>query len=161
MLAEYSGLSIALFVTAPFVFWGVFTLGFVLNRRRKVTVGAGRTGDLIGSDVPNARPLSSLSGGAWIGGMGVSYPLAILELHPEALVLRSKQGVFTPVVVNRKSIGRLKISRGLLGVSLHLFDSSGRQIDVSFRAFGSAGLRRALSAGGWIGLLTADQDKLI
>ena len=145
--------SIVLLFLIPFLLWGIISAGFIFQRRRKLKFNDAKKSAVFSSESPTGRPLSSIRGGVWLGGMAVSWPFAILELYPSDLVLRSPQGVFSPVVLPREAIGRVRIERGLLGVSLKVDGRDGREIDFSYRGFSTRALRETLSNAGWLGLL--------
>lgn len=148
-----SGQTIVLLAVVPFLVWATVTTVFVIRRRHKITVSAARESGVVTSDLPPDRPLAVERGGAWIGGMAVSWPMAVLELHSSHLVIRSRGDAFQPAVIRRSDIGRLRVDPGLLGASLKVFDSEGTEIDISFRGFSPGRLRRTLSQGGWYGFL--------
>lgn len=148
-----SGGAIVVLAIAPFLCWSVSAVGFLWWRRHHVAVVGRRRSKVIERSMPPGRPLAARRGGAWIGGLSVSWPFVHLELYSTHVVLRFQSGLQPPLAVPRSSISKLRITRGLLGASLKLFDPEGAQYDVSFRGFRRAPLRRMLSQAGWIGLL--------
>lgn len=115
------------------------------------------TGPSVGSQVtchpPTGEPIASLKGGARIGGMAVSHPFAVLDLHESALVVRSPQNLFSPVSIRRDAVGSLRVTRRPVGAALKLRDENGCAYDVVFESFSSDQLRGALASAGWLVLL--------
>lgn len=153
MVLGASTQTMVLVVVVPFVVWGLAVLIAVLRRRRKVSLPAGRESGLISDHVPEDRPLATVRGGANVGGLGASWPFAVMDLHASALVIRSPQSVFRPMVLSRGDIGQVRIVKRVVSAGLKVFDVNGVEIDFVFFAFGPGTLRRALSSAGWIGLL--------
>jgi hypothetical protein len=148
--------NIALLFVVPFVLYSVVVVAILVRRRKTVSLSQLRSSGVVSDHVPSGRPLAVARGAAWVGGRGLSYgPSVLFELYETTLVLRSSSAdEFTPIVIERTNISRLKIARGLLGVSLRIFDQTDTEINVDFRVYSKARLRRTLSEGGWIGLLT-------
>ncbi len=115
--------------------------------RRRISVPAARAGGVITTDMPAEPPLSSVPGRARIGRARITG--ALLELHPTSLVVHHRGVEPRPLVILRSGTGRIRVGPGLLGMSLRLFDRSGRRLGFMFWAMDARALYRGLADAGW------------
>lgn len=138
----------------PVAIYVILLAGSLIARRGRIRVKSDGTIDGKPSGPPpTGEPIASLKGGARIGGMAVSYPFAVLDLHESALVVRSPQHMFSPVSIRRDAVGSLRVTRRPVGAALKLFDENGRAYDVLFQSFSTDQLRGTLASAGWLVLL--------
>ena len=139
------------FIVVSLAIWVASAIAFGLRRRDPVTIRTGRSSDLAIVPVPTDRPLSSLRGTAHFGGGAVAREIAVLDLHASALVVRSPDDSFHPIVVPESVIDRLRIGRSPVWTTLRIAHRDGRELDVVFRAGAASSLRRVVTAAGWWG----------
>lgn len=104
--------------------------------------------------LPEHPPAAEMRGGARIGGMNLSYPLATLKLYRNitSLDVVGCLAIVTdmtgPVVIPLADISALHIKSIGLGCALSIDDREGRRYDCSFTCMSRASLLDVLRQGG-------------
>lgn len=160
LLSEGSTPTYAIFLLAlaPFVFMIIMTWVFWLRRRGSVSMETLKSENIVSSTVPTGTPTAEVRGGAWIGGVGVSWPFVTLMLFPQYLVLKVSLSPLESVVVSSADVLCIRVDRSAVGPSLKVVGLDGRDMYFSFRAFRSRSLREAITSGGWGERLCGRED---
>jgi hypothetical protein len=131
----------------------VVTIAYQGSRRSRRQVIKGLT-PITRAPLPDHPPAAEMKGGARIGGMNLSYPLATLKLYRNitSLDVVGCLAIVTdmtgPVVISIADISALHIKSIGLGCALSIDDREGRRYDCSFTCMSRTSLLDVLRQGG-------------